>query len=74
MDGNRTHPGRLSSAPQTVLKNSLTAAEWCHLQPAIAGLGVLTTERSVAAAGKRDFTIATIFVAAVRSCDGLYIG
>jgi hypothetical protein len=44
------------------------------LQPAIAGLGVLTTERSVAAAGKRDFTIATIFVAAVRSCDGLYIG
>ena len=33
MDGNRTHPGRLSSAPQTVLKTAWVACATVHLRP-----------------------------------------
>jgi hypothetical protein len=35
MDGNRTHPGRLNSAPQTVLKTAdlpSTNVRWCPLK------------------------------------------
>ncbi len=33
MDGNRTHPGRLSSAPQTVLKTAGLASTTVHQRP-----------------------------------------
>src|SRR5216684_1236917 len=33
MDGNRTHPGRLSSAPQTVLKTAGLASRDVHPRP-----------------------------------------
>jgi hypothetical protein len=33
MDGNRTHPGRLSSAPQTVLKTAGLASADVHQRP-----------------------------------------
>ena len=33
MDGNRTHPGRLSSAPQTVLKTAGLASTAVHQRP-----------------------------------------
>jgi hypothetical protein len=33
MDGNRTHPGRLSSAPQTVLKTAGLPSATVHQQP-----------------------------------------
>src|SRR5713226_2742287 len=33
MDGNRTHPGRLSSAPQTVLKTAGLASAAVHRRP-----------------------------------------
>ena len=33
MDGNRTHPGRLSSAPQTVLKTAGQTAATVHRYP-----------------------------------------
>ncbi len=33
MDGNRTHPGRLSSAPQTVLKTVGPASTTVHRSP-----------------------------------------
>jgi hypothetical protein len=33
MDGNRTHPGRLSSAPQTVLKTAGLSSASVHRSP-----------------------------------------
>ncbi len=33
MDGNRTHPGRLNSAPQTVLKTARLASASVHERP-----------------------------------------
>src|SRR5712691_467951 len=33
MDGNRTHPGRLSSAPQTVLKTAGLPSTWVRGSP-----------------------------------------
>jgi len=33
MDGNRTHPGRLSSAPQTVLKTAFLTSAGVHRRP-----------------------------------------
>jgi hypothetical protein len=33
MDGNRTHPGRLSSAPQTVLKTAFSSSNGVRRRP-----------------------------------------
>jgi len=35
MDGNRTHPGRLNSAPQTVLKTAGLASAKVHRRPSL---------------------------------------
>ncbi len=39
MDGNRTHPGRLRSAPQTVLKTAGSVSANVHQRPSEFNLG-----------------------------------
>ena len=71
MDGNRTHPGRLSSAPQTVLKTAGVPSTSVHVGPRPFELGPCEC-RIIRTCSRQSITLAAFLAVVDRQHDPAY--